>query len=57
MADCDNVRVIKAHSVILAARFAYFERAMGGEWRESQDKSVGVHLTDEEGETGTAYRI
>jgi hypothetical protein len=44
-----DVRVIKAHALILASRSAYFERAMGGEWRESQDRSFEVNVTDETG--------
>jgi ribosomal protein L21E len=47
----DDVRVIKAHAVILASRSAYFERAMGGEWRESQDRSFEVEVADETGAT------
>jgi hypothetical protein len=43
-------REIKAHSVILASRSAYFERAMLGEWSESKDKTFEVVLADEEGE-------
>jgi hypothetical protein len=50
-ADQDHdVRVIKAHAVILASRSAYFERAMGAEWRESQDRSFNVEVADETGE-------
>jgi hypothetical protein len=45
------VGAIKAHSVILASRSAYFERAMLGEWSESKDKTFEVVLADEEGET------
>jgi hypothetical protein len=44
-----DVRVIQAHAVILASRSAYFERAMGGEWRESKDRSFEVEVADEEG--------
>jgi hypothetical protein len=46
----EGVHVIKAHAVILASRSAYFERAMGGEWRESQDRSFEVEVANEEGE-------
>jgi hypothetical protein len=50
-ADQDrDLRVIKAHAVILASRSAYFERAMGAEWRESQDRSFEVEVADETGE-------
>jgi hypothetical protein len=45
-----GVPVIKAHAVILASRSAYFERAMGGEWRESKDRSFEVEVADETGE-------
>jgi hypothetical protein len=48
-ADAGDVRVIKAHALVLASRSAYFERAMGGEWRESQDRSFKVEVADEEG--------
>jgi hypothetical protein len=41
--------VIKGHAVILASRSAYFEREMGGEWRESQDRSFEVEVANEEG--------
>jgi hypothetical protein len=55
-ADQDqDVRVIKAHALVLASRSAYFERAMGGEWRESKDRSFEVEVTDEQGETLTAH--
>jgi hypothetical protein len=47
--EAEDVRVIKAHAVILASRSAYFERAMGGEWRESQDRSFEVEVADEQG--------
>jgi hypothetical protein len=46
-----GVCVIKAHAVILASRSAYFERAMGGDWRESKDRSFEVEVVDEQGET------
>jgi hypothetical protein len=46
----EGVRVIKAHAVILASRSACFERALGGPWRESQNKSFDVTLSGEEGE-------
>jgi hypothetical protein len=42
--------VINAHGLVLASRSAYFERAMGGEWRESKDRSFEVEVADEEGE-------
>jgi hypothetical protein len=41
--------VIKAHALVLASTSAYFERAMGGEWRESQDRSLEVEVSDEGG--------
>jgi hypothetical protein len=46
----EGVHLIKAHALVLASRSAYFERAMGGEWRESQDKSFEVEVADETGE-------
>jgi hypothetical protein len=42
--------VIKAHALVLASTSPYFERAMGGEWRESQDRSFEVEVADETGE-------
>jgi hypothetical protein len=50
-AEAEDVRVIKAHALVLASRSAYFERAMGGEWRESKDRSFEVEVASEEGET------
>jgi hypothetical protein len=52
-----GVRVIKAHAVILASRSAYFERAMGGEWRESQDRSLEVEVADETGEASIRHSV
>jgi hypothetical protein len=46
----EGVHLIKAHALVLASRSAYFERAMGGEWRESQDRSFEVEVADETGE-------
>jgi hypothetical protein len=46
----EGVHVIKAHALVLASRSAYFERAMGGEWRESKDRSFEVEVADETGE-------
>jgi hypothetical protein len=48
--EINGVHVIKAHALVLASRSAYFERAMGGEWRESQDRSFEVVVADEQGE-------
>jgi hypothetical protein len=48
--ETNGVHVIKAHALVLASRSAYFERAMGGEWRESQDRSFEVEVADEQGE-------
>jgi hypothetical protein len=42
--------VINAHALVLASTSPYFERAMGGEWRESQDRSFEVEVADETGE-------
>jgi hypothetical protein len=49
-AEVGDVHVINAHALVLASRSAYFERAMGGEWRESQDRSFEVEVADETGE-------
>jgi hypothetical protein len=54
-AEAGDVRVIHAHALVLASRSAYFERAMGGEWRESQDRSFEVEVSDETGETLFAF--
>jgi hypothetical protein len=56
-AAANNVHVIKAHAVILASRSAYFERAMGGDWRESKDRSFEVEVADETGEACFAFSM
>jgi hypothetical protein len=53
--EAEGVHVIKAHALVLASRSAYFERAMGGEWRESQDRSFEVEVADKTGETFFAF--
>nr|CAG8632567.1 2823_t:CDS:2 [Entrophospora candida] len=38
--DCGSV--MKAHRVILAARSAYFENLLGGEWKEGHMKTIAI---------------
>lgn len=46
------MEVVQVHAVIMCSRSAYFDRALGGNFKESRDMCIEVEVADAEGQDG-----
>lgn len=44
------MEVVQVHAVIMCSRSAYFDRALGGNFKESRDMCIEVEVADAEGQ-------
>ncbi|KAK8192061.1 hypothetical protein BKA81DRAFT_285583, partial [Phyllosticta paracitricarpa] len=50
----DNPKVFQVHEVLLRSSSSFFEKALGGDWKESKEKMVP--LPDEDVEIFSIYQ-